>query len=170
MKQDKNTPKENSIDTSEILLYQTEEGKSRIEVRLEQGTVWLNQKLIADLFQVGVNTINYHIKDIYRDRELLPESTIRKYRIVQTEGNRQISRQVVFYNLDMILAVGYKVRSHRGTQFRHWATERLREYLVKGFTLDDERLKETRPSGADYFDELLERIRDIRASEKRFYQ
>ncbi|OPY57167.1 MAG: hypothetical protein A4E55_01824 [Pelotomaculum sp. PtaU1.Bin035] len=151
-----------------ILLYQTEDGRQRIEVRLEEETVWLSQRLMAELFQVGVNTINYHIKEIYKEGELAPEATIRKYRIVQAEGNRQVERYIDYYSLDMIIAVGYRVRSHRGTQFRQWATERLREYIIKGFTLDDERLSE--PGGIDYFDELLDRIRAIRASEKRFYQ
>lgn len=156
--------------SSEIILYQTEDGQSRIQVRLEDGTVWLSQKLMADLFQKDVRTINEHVKNIFEEGELSPEATIRKFRIVQTEGSREIERVIDFYNLDVILAVGYRVRSHRGTQFRRWATERLREYLVKGFVMDDERLKEGRNLGADYFDELLERIRDIRASEKRFYR
>jgi hypothetical protein len=121
-------------------------------------------------YQVAVQTINEHVLNIYNDRELFPEATIRKFRIVQTEGSRQIERLIDFYNLDIILAFGYRVRSNRGAQFRRWATERLREFLVKGFVLDDERLKEGRSTGADYFDELLERVRDIRASEKRFYQ
>ena len=153
---------------SQFLLYTTEDGRQRIEVRLEKGSVWLSQKLLADLFQVGVNTINHHVKSIYADGELSPEATIRKYRIVQTEGARHIARMVDFYNLEMIIAVGYRVRSHRGIQFRQWATARLQEYIVKGFALDDERLAEA--GGIDYFDELLERIRAIRASEKRFYQ
>ncbi len=153
---------------SQFLLYSTEDGGQRIEVRMESGSVWLSQKLMAELFQVGVNTINHHIKGIYADNEQTPEATIRKYRIVQTEGKRQVTRLVDFYNLEMILTVGYRVRSHRGVQFRQWATERLKEYIVKGFALDDERLAE--PGGIDYFDELLERIRAIRASEKRFYQ
>jgi hypothetical protein len=127
---------------SRILLYQTEDGRQRIEVRLENETVWLSQRLLAELFQKDVRTINEHIKNIYNEGELLPESTIRKFRIVQTEGNRQVSRTVDFYNLDVIIAVGYRVRSHRGTQFRQWATEHLREYIVKGFTLDDETGKE----------------------------
>jgi len=154
---------------SQIVLYQTEDGRSRIQVRMEAGTVWLSQRLLADLYQVGVNTINHHIKGIYGDRELSPEATIRQYRIVQTEGPRRVERLADHYNLDMILAVGYRVHSSRGVQFRQWATERLREYLVKGFTLDDDRLK-GRDRVADYFDELLARIRDIRASEKRAYQ
>lgn len=150
--------------------YQTEEGAGRIQVRLHDGTAWLNQRMMAELYQVAVQTINEHILNIYNDRELFPEATIRKFRIVQTEGSRQIERLLDFYNLDIILAVGYRVRSNRGAQFRRWATERLREFLVKGFVLDDELLKEGRSTGADYFDELLERVRDIRASEKRFYQ
>jgi len=159
---------EKSVTSSQILLYKTEDGHSRIEVRLENETVWLSQKLLAELFQKDVRTINEHVKNIYTEGELEPEATIRKFRIVQTEGKRQVSRSIDFYNLDIIIAVGYRVRSYRGTQFRQWATERLREYIVKGFTLDDERLQE--PGGLDYFDELLERIRAIRASEKRFYQ
>ncbi len=156
---------------SDILIYQTEDGRTRIDVRLENETVWLSQRLMAELFQKDVRTINEHIKNIYEDGELDQESTIRKFRIVQTEGNREVSRTIDFYNLEMVLSVGYRVKSHRGTQFRRWATERLREYLVKGFVMDDERLKDMRtPFGADYFDELLERIRDIRASEKRFYR
>lgn len=164
-------PDEESPETrSEIIFYQTEDGQSRIQVRLDGDTVWLSQRLLADLFQKDVRTINEHIQNIFDEGELAPDATIRKYRIVQTEGKREVSRLVDHYNLDVVLAVGYRVRSHRGTQFRRWATERLREYLVKGFVMDDERLKEGRGLGPDYFDELLERIRDIRASEKRFYQ
>ncbi len=153
-----------------IIFYQTEDGKSRFQVRLQDGTVWLSQRLLAELYQVSVRTISEHIINIYSDHEQSPEATIRKFRIVQTEGSRRIERLVDFYNLDMILAIGYRVRSHRDVQFRRWATKRLHEYLVKGFVLDDERLKGEQAFGADYFDELLERIRDIRASEKRFYQ
>ena len=153
-----------------IIFYQTEDGKSRIQVRLKDGTVWLNQRLLAELYQVSVPTINEHISTIYSDHELSPEATIRKFLIVRTEGSRRVERLIDFYRLEMILAVGYRVRSHRGVQFRRWATERLQEYIVKGFVLDDQRLKGERALGADYFDELLERIRDIRASEKRFYQ
>lgn len=155
---------------TDILIYQTEDGNTKIDVRLENETVWMTQKAIAELYQKGVNTINEHIKNIYAEGELGEAATIRKNRIVQTEGKRDVEREVSFYNLEMILAIGYRVRSHRGTQFRQWATERLTEYLVKGFTMDDNRLKEMRNFGQDYFDELLERIRDIRASEKRFYQ
>ena len=156
--------------SSEIVFYQGEDGRSRIQVRLDGGTVWLPQRLLGELFQRDVRTINEHIQNIFEEGELEPGATIRKFRIVQTEGGREVSRLIDHYNLDMILAVGYRVRSHRGTQFRRWATELLREYVVKGFVLDDERLKEGRTLGADYFDELLERIREIRASEKRFYQ
>jgi hypothetical protein len=153
-----------------ILIYQTEDGTTKIDVRLENETVWMTQKAIAELYQKGINTINEHIKNIYIEGELDENSTIRKNRIVQNEGNRMVEREVSFYNLEMIIAIGYRVRSHRGTQFRRWATERLNEYLVKGFTMNDERLKEMKNLGEDYFDELLERIRDIRASEKRFYK
>ncbi|NGX32732.1 MAG: hypothetical protein K1060chlam4_00782 [Candidatus Anoxychlamydiales bacterium] len=159
---------ENLSSKSQILFYQTEDGNQRIEVRLEKGMVWLSQKLIAELFGIRVNTVNYHIQEIYKSKELYPEATIRKYRIVQKEGNRKISRNIEFYNLEVIIAIGYRVQAHRGTQFRIWATNRLNEYLVKGFILDDERL--SKPGEIDYFDELLERIRHIRISEKRFYQ
>lgn len=155
---------------TDILIYQTEDGKTKIDVRLENETVWMTQKAIAELYQKNVRTINDHIINIYNDSELEESLTIRKNRIVQNEGNRRVQREVSFYNLEMIIAIGYRVRSHRGTQFRRWATERLNEYLVKGFTMNDERLKEIKNLGQDYFDELLERIRDIRASEKRFYK
>lgn len=156
---------------SEIILYQTEDGRTRIQCRFENETLWLTQKLMAELFQIGVNTVNHHLKEIFAEGELQAEATVRRYRIVQTEGSRQISREVEHYNLPTILAVGFRVRSHRGTQFRQWAMARLEEYLVKGFTMDDERLKNPPGRGQkDYFDELLERIRDIRSSERRFYQ
>ncbi len=152
----------------QVLIYQ--DGATRLQVRLEGRTVWLSQRLIAELFQVSVKTANEHLVNIYDEGELDPSATIRNFRIVQTEGRRQVSRAVDHYNLDAILAVGYRVRSARGTAFRQWATARLSELLVKGFVLDDERLKEGRSLGVDYFDELLERIRAIRASERRFYQ
>lgn len=157
------------ITRSQILFYQSEDGTSRIEVRLDEGTVWLSQNLIADLYQITKQTTGHHIRNIFEENELFPEATVRQYLTVQTEGSRSVQRSIDYYNLDMILAIGYRVRSHRGTQFRRWATERLREYLIKGFVLDDERLKDGKSIGTDYFDELLERIRDIRASEKRFY-
>ena len=156
--------------SGEIVLFQSEDGQSKIQVRIEGQTVWLPQRLIADLYQVSVPSVNEHLTHIYEESELAPEATIRKFRIVQVEGKRRVERLVDHYNLDAILAVGYRVRSQRGTQFRQWATSQLRELLVKGFVLDDERLKEGRSLGQDYFDELLSRIRDIRASERRFYQ
>ncbi len=161
-------PKLPAVPTGEIVLYQTPDGQTRVECRFDERTIWLTQRLIAELYQVSISTVNEHIKGIYADQELSPEATIRKYRIVQTEGVRQVERQVDHYSLDMILAVGYRVRSERGVLFRQWATARLQEYLVNGFVMDDERLKN--PGGWDYFDELLARIREIRASEKRFYQ
>ncbi|OGS17353.1 MAG: hydroxyacid dehydrogenase [Elusimicrobia bacterium RIFOXYA2_FULL_50_26] len=162
---DKNEPNQ-----SELILYQTEDGKTKLEVRLQDETVWLTQKMMADLFQVAVSTINEHIKNIYAEGELASGATIRNFLIVQKEGAREVSRNMDFYHLEMIMAVGFRVRSPRGTQFRKWATDRLNEYLVKGFAMDDERLKEVVNIGSDYFDEVLERIRDIRSSEKRFYQ
>ena len=163
-----NLPAPAADDSGEFILYQTEDGQTRIEVRLLHETIWLPQRLIADLFQVSVPTVNEHLKSVFEDRELDPTGTIRKFRIVQTEGNREVSRTVDHYNLDAILAVGYRVRSHRGTQFRIWATERLREYLIKGFAMDDGRLK--RAGAGNYFEELLARIRDIRSSERVFWQ
>ena len=141
-------------------------------MRLEDETVRLTQRQMSELFDKSVKTINEHVQNVYAEGELQPEATIRKSRIVQDEGGRPVTREVDLYNLDVIISVGYRVKSHRGTQFRIWATQRLREYLVKGFTLDDERLKDLRtlPGARDYFDELLERIRDIRASERRFYE
>jgi hypothetical protein len=153
-----------------MLLYSSADGSANVQVRLSEGTVWLTQKLMAELYGKDVRTINEHLGNIYEEGELDPEATIRKFRIVQTEGNRSVSRLVDHYSLPAILAVGYRVRSNQGTRFRQWATARLEEYLVKGFVLDDERLKSGTHPGEDYFDELLERIRDIRASERRFYQ
>ncbi|SDZ15370.1 virulence RhuM family protein [Tindallia californiensis] len=155
---------------TDILIYQLEDGKTKIDVRLENETVWMTQKAIAELYQTTPQNITLHIKNIYEEGELEENSTCKNYLQVQNEGNRRVQRNSRHYNLEMIIAVGYRVRSSRGTQFRRWATERLNEYLVKGFTMDDERLKDMRNIGDDYFDELLERIRDIRASEKRFYK
>ncbi|PNZ95869.1 virulence RhuM family protein [Staphylococcus delphini] len=155
--------------SNNFLMYQTEDGQTKIELRLEDETVWMTQKSLADLYQKSIKTISEHIKHIYDEGELTKEATIRKSQIVQTEGDREVTRESNFYNLEVIIAVGYRVRSHRGTQFRQWATDKINEYLVKGFVMDDARLKEMRNIGSDYFDELLERIRDIRASEKRFY-
>ena len=155
------------VTRSQILFYQSENGTSRIEVRLEEGTVWLTQALIAELYQITKQNVSLHIRNIFDDRELEEGSVVKEYLTTAADGKNY---RTLYYNLDMILAIGYRVRSHRGTQFRRWATERLSEYLIKGFVLDDERLREGKSIGADYFDELLERIRDIRASEKRFYQ
>lgn len=154
----------------ELLIYQTEDGKTKIDVFFEDDTIWLNQKQISQLYQKGVNTISEHMKHIYEDGELDEKATVRKFRIVQTEGTREVSREVEYYNLNMILAIGYRVRSHVGNQFRRWASEILTEFMKKGFVMNDDRLKNPKKYGADYFDELLNRIRDIRSSEKRFYQ
>ena len=167
---DKGGVSDEVVPQSSIILYQTEDGRTRIQCRFEDETIWLTQALMAELFQKDVRTINEHLQNIFEEGELSREATIRKFRIVRLEGAREVAREVEHYNLDAILAVGYRVRSHRGTQFRQWATARLSEYLVKGFTMDDERLKNPPGQGQpDYFDELLERIRDIRASERRVY-
>lgn len=162
------SPSDEPSDTG-LVLFQPADGAA-LRVRIEGETVWLTQVQMADLFQTTKQNISLHLKNIFADGELDPAATVKKYLTVQTEGARRVSRTVDHYALDAILAVGYRVRSDRGTQFRQWATATLSEYLVKGFALDDERLKEGRSLGADYFDELLARIRDIRASERRFYQ
>lgn len=154
---------------SEILLYTTPNGGVRVEVFYQTDTFWLSQRRMAELFGVEVPTINYHCKEIFASKELEEEGTIRKIRIVQKEGERDVAREVDFYSLDMVIAVGYRVNSFQATQFRIWTTRTLREFIVKGFVLDDERLKQGKQFGADYFEELLERIRAIRASERRFY-
>ena len=154
---------------SSLILYTTDDGKSRIQLRAKDQTVWLSQREMAELFDVSTDNVGLHLKNIYKDGELSREATAEESSVVQTEGTRQVQRPVTLYSLDAILAVGYRVRSPRGVQFRRWASTVLKEYLVKGFVLDDERLKN--PDGRpDYFDEMLARIRDIRASEKRFYQ
>lgn len=153
----------------ELILYQTQEGTVRVEVLYESETFWLNQKRIAELFGVDLRTISEHLRNIYASGELTEESTLRKIRRVQREGNREVSREIEFYNLDAIISVGYRVNSAQATRFRIWATQTLREFVIKGFVLDDERLKLNKRFGKDYFDELLERIREIRASERRFY-
>jgi hypothetical protein len=155
---------------SEFLLYKTEDGKMRIDVRLQDETVWMTQAAMAELYQTTPQNITLHLKAIYMEGELEEPATCKEYLQVQQEGARTVSRARKFYSLPAIIAVGYRVKSSRGTQFRRWATERLNEYLVKGFTMDDERLKAGVNIGSDYFDEMLERIRDIRSSEKRFYQ
>jgi hypothetical protein len=161
------TPVPKPLIRSHILFYQAEDGTSRIEVRLEEGTVWLTQALIAELYQTTKQNVSLHIRHIFNDRELEERSVVKEYLTTASDGKKYRTK---FFNLDMIPAIGYRVRSHHGTQFRRWATERLREYRIKGFVLDDERIKEGRTIGADYFDELLERIRHIRASEKWFYR
>ncbi len=153
---------------SSLLLYQTEDGQTKIEVRLQDETVWLSQAQLCELFDKDKRTISEHIQNIFKEGELSPDSTVRKFRTVQIEGPREVARQIDCYNLDVIISVGYRVSSHRGTQFRIWATSRLKEYLIKGFALDDERLK--RGGGGNYFNELLARIRDIRSSEKVFWR
>jgi hypothetical protein len=156
--------------TGEFLVYVGDDGAAQVQVRLSEGTVWLTQKLMSELYGKDVRTINEHLKNIYEEGELDPTATIRKFRIVRTEGKRTVSRLVDHYSLPAILAVGFRVSSTQGTRFRQWATGQLDEFLVKGFVLDDERLKSGANIGDDYFDELIERIRDIRASERRFYQ
>jgi hypothetical protein len=157
------------MEQAEIILYQSEDGSPKIEVRLVDETVWLTLNQMAELFQKAKSTISEHIRHIFEEGELPDnEVTVRKFRTVQNEGGRDVERALDFYNLDVIISVGYRVKSHRGTQFRIWATQRLREYIIKGFTLDDERLK--RGGAMNYFEELLARIRDIRSEERIFYQ
>jgi hypothetical protein len=156
------------VSDGELILYTAEDGRAAVHLRAEDGTVWLTQLEMAALFDTSKQNISLHIKNILAERELSEGATVKESLTVQTEGGRRVRRANLLYSLDMILAVGYRVRSPRGTQFRQWATTHLREYLVKGFVLDDARLKDA--GGWDYFDELLARIRDIRASEKRFYQ
>jgi hypothetical protein len=154
-----------------ILLYQTEDGRTRIQCRFEQETIWLTQAQIAELFQTTPQNITLHLKAIYAEGELTEEATCKQYLQVRQEGARSLTRNLRHYRLEAILAVGYRVRSHRGTQFRQWATARLAEYLVKGFAMDDERLKNPPvPGQTDYFDDILASIRDIRSPERRFYQ
>ena len=156
----------------ELLVYQTDDGRIKLEVRLEDETVWLTQQMIAELFQTSVPNISMHIRNIYQEGELGPESTIKKFLTVRQEGDRDVQRSLDYYNLDMIISVGYRVKSLIATRFRIWATQQLKEYLIKGFAMDDERLKNPPVKGSavpDYFDEMLARIRDIRASERRMY-
>jgi len=153
----------------ELILYRTSDDAVRVEVLYESETFWLDQKRITELFGVDVRTVSEHLRNVYDSGELNEEATLRKIRRVRTEGGREVARAIAFYNLDAIISVGYRVHSAQATQFRIWATQTLREFIVKGFVLDDERLKLNQRFGKDYFDELLERIREIRASERRFY-
>ena len=155
----------NEENKSNIILYSTEDGKTKIDLKLDNETVWLTQKQIAELFDISIKTVNEHIKNIFNDNELNKIQVIRQFQITANDGKNYLT---YFYNLDMILAIAYRVRSIRGIQFRNWATDKLKQYLIKGFVLDDERLKD--PKGRDYFKELLARIKDIRSSEARFYQ
>lgn len=152
----------------EIIIYQAEDGRTRIEVRIEDESVWLSQQQMAELYQTSRTNVVEHIKHIYDENELDEQSTCRKFRQVQQEGSREVARNIPFYNLDMIISLGYRVKSSIATQFRRWATERLKEYMIKGFTMDDERLKGN--GGGNYWKELLDRIRDIRSSEKVLYR
>jgi len=153
---------------SDIILYTSDDGKTRMNLRVEGHTVWLSQAEIAELFQTTKQNVSLHTQNIFEDNELQPAATVKESLTVQTEGGRQVQRIITLHSLDLILAIGFRIRSPRGTQFRQWAATHLREFVVKGFVMDDERLKGT--GRWDYFDELLARIRDIRASEKRFYQ
>lgn len=156
--------------TAEFLVFTNQNKTSTIEVRYEDESIWLSQKLMAELFDVEVNTINYHLKEIYKSSEIQENGTVRKFRIVQQEGKRQVNREVDFYNLDAIISVGYRVNSIRATQFRQWATQVLREYAIKGYVLDKKRMENGVFLDEDYFEHLLEEIREIRLSERRFYQ
>lgn len=160
---------ETDIVNGELIFYRTADEAIRVEILYEAETFWLDQRRMAELFGVDVRTINEHLRNIYDTGELAEGGTIRKIRMVRTEGSREVSRDISFYNLDAIISVGYRVNSTQATRFRIWATQTLREFIVKGFVLDDERLKLNKRFGKDYFDELLERIREIRASERRFY-
>lgn len=155
---------------SDFLLYTAPNGEVKVEVLLGEETVWLTQKHLCELFGVSKGTISEHLKNIYSDEELYKEATVRNFRTVQMEGKRMVERSLEHYNLDAIISVGYRVNSAQATQFRIWATKLIREYIIKGFTMDDERLKNGRYFGKDYFRELLERVRSIRAGERRIYQ
>jgi hypothetical protein len=156
-------------DAQQFLIYQSEDGVTRIDVMLDAETLWLNQKQLTELFGKAKGTISEHIKHIFEDGELTPLATVRLFRTVQTEGEREVNREVEYYNLDMVLALGFRVRSPVGVRFRQWANDKLKEFIVKGFVLDDEKLKNP-GKGHDYFDELTRRLQDIRTSERRFYQ
>lgn len=154
---------------TQIIIYQTESGDTKLEVRLENETVWLSQKLMAALFQTTVANINIHLKNIFEEGELIESATIKDFLIVRLEGKREVNRTIEYYNLDAIISVGYRIKSKVATRFRQWATQHIKEYIVKGFVMDDERLKNPNQQ-FDYFEELIRRIQDIRTSERRFYQ
>ena len=160
----------NNKNEGQIILYQTDDGKVSVDVRFEDETFWVTQKAMGELFNVESHTVTYHLQEIFKTEELEESATARKIRVVRKEGNRNVEREIQYYNLDAIIAVGYRVNSKQATRFRQWATKTLKEYIQKGFILNDEMLKNGRPFGKDYFDELLERIREIRASERRAYQ
>ena len=164
--------KELSIRSSaaEFLIFETQAKEDSIEVRYEDNTLWLTQKMLAQLFSVESNTITYHLQDLFRSKEITEDSTTRKFRVVQTEGNRQVTREILHYNLEAIISVGYRVNSIKATQFRRWATRILQQYAIKGYVLDKKRMENGSFLGEDYFEELLEEIREIRLSERRFYQ
>ena len=162
-------PESSAPGKGQFLVYEAEDGRVKIDVRLADETVWLSQALVAELFQTSVPNISMHIRNVYEEGELQPEATIKKFLTVRQEGDREVRRKLDYYNLDMIISVGYRVKSHVATRFRIWATQRLKEYIVKGFALDDERLKNPNQP-FDYFEELTRRIQDIRTSERRFYQ
>ncbi|MEA1928615.1 MAG: RhuM family protein, partial [Candidatus Auribacterota bacterium] len=174
MMRNHNFRKRHEIEASkgEILVYQTDDGKIKLDVRLEKETLWMTQSDMARLFQCSSDNISLHLKNIYEERELEPSATAEEFSVVRIEGNRQVKRRLTFYNLDVVISVGYRVRSLIATRFRIWATQKLKEYIVKGFVMDDERLKNPQIKGLsvpDYFDEMVARIRDIRASERRMY-
>lgn len=155
-------------ETKDVIIYKSADGLSQLAIHLDNETVWLTQKQLVELYQTAKSTVSEHIKNIYNEEELSPEATVRKIRTVQKEGSREVSRELDYYNLDMIIALGYRINSKIATHFRQWATQRLKEYIVKGFTMDDERLKNL--GGGNYWRELLDRIRDIRSSEKVMYR
>ena len=168
-KTEKNSPE---IPQGEVLIYQTDDGKIRLDVRLERETLWMTLSDMADLFQCTADNISLHVKNIFNEGELSPSATTEDFSVVRLEGSRRVSRRLTYYNLDMIISVGYRVKSLIATRFRIWATQRLKEYMIKGFVMDDERLKNPPIKGSlipDYFDEMLARIRDIRSSERRMY-
>ena len=164
--------KELSIRSSaaEFLIFETQAKEDSVEVRYEDNTLWLTQKMMAQLFSVESNTITYHLQDLFKSGEITEDSTTRKFRVVQTEGNRQVTREILHYNLEAIISVGYRVNSIKATQFRRWATQVLQQYAIKGYVLDKKRMENGAFLGEDYFEELLEEIREIRLSERRFYQ